>query len=85
MDILHKKSERSALSKIPLSAHSLEIENGRHFSIPVDERLCLTCNTGEIEDEQHFLSICKTYLSIRSQFKIKLYNALNININVHDN
>ena len=81
MDILHKKSERSTLSKIWLSALSLEIEKGRHFSKPIDERLCLTCNTGEIENE-HFLSKCKTYMSDRSKLKIKLSNVLNININL---
>ena len=32
------------------------------------ERLCTVCNSGEIEDEEHFLLNCNAYTSIRHVF-----------------
>ena len=82
VDIVHKRSERSILSKIRLSAHSLNIEKGRHLSTPESERTCKICNTGDVEDELHFLSICTKYSPERSQYKKKVSDYLNFDINL---
>ena len=61
---------RIALSKFRCSSHVLEIEKGRHESIPVDERYCKLClknNNFCVEDEYHFLCICPTYRDLRRE------------------
>ena len=37
------------------------IEKGRHKNIPVSERICQVCNSGHIENEEHFLLHCKYF------------------------
>ncbi|XP_061165005.1 uncharacterized protein LOC133173960 [Saccostrea echinata] len=73
-DILKKKTERSIISRLRLSAHNLAIEKGRHLSIPTDKRFCNICNTGEIEDEFHFLFSCHKYNNYRLTFERNLMN-----------
>ena len=34
------------------------IETGRYIGLPVEERICRSCNTGQVEDEQHFCVEC---------------------------
>ena len=50
--------QRSAISKIRLSAHPLEIEKGRYTKTPVFERICKYCSSNAVEDESHFISSC---------------------------
>ena len=47
---------RKLITKFRISDHSLEIEKGRHYKIPRENRLCKTCNI--IEDEKHFILNC---------------------------
>lgn len=57
-----KKFEiRKAICKLRISSHKLMIEVGRHNNIPRTERYCKKCNTGEIEDETHFLIDCNHF------------------------
>ena len=35
------------------------IERGRYFGIPREERFCPHCDSGEIEDEIHFIFKCQ--------------------------
>ena len=32
----------------------LQIETGRYISLLVEERICRSCNTGQVEDKQYF-------------------------------
>ena len=59
---------RNVLAKFRLSSHSLAIETGRHNKIPLSDRICLICNSGEIEDECHIAFHCSLYNNERSQF-----------------
>ena len=52
---------QTLISRFRLSSHDLQIEKGRHVSIPYKNRHCPTCTTGQIEDEYHFLIQCQTY------------------------
>jgi hypothetical protein len=72
IDICKLKSDRSLLSKFRLSAHSLAIEKGRYSNIERQNRVCLSCNTGEVENEYHFFSTCPHYISLRKKFLQKL-------------
>ena len=49
------RNQRSWLSRLRISAHSLRIETGR-YTIPVtplSQRVCLYCDSGELDTEMH--------------------------------
>jgi hypothetical protein len=71
IDICKLKSDRYLLSKFRLSADSLAIEKG-YSNIERQNRVCLSCDTGEVEDEYHFLSTCPHYISLRKTFLHKV-------------
>ena len=49
----------------PILVVALRIETGLWQGKPVEERLCLVCNRGVVEDEFHFLCECQTYCALR--------------------
>jgi hypothetical protein len=73
------KSDRSLLSKFRLSAHSLAIEKGCYSNIERQNHVCLSCDTGEVENEYHFFSTCPHYISLQKTFlqkvNIKIVNS----------
>ncbi len=46
----------------------LQLEVGTWINKAVEERLCLICNNGTVEDEEHFLFHCNFYNSERQDF-----------------
>jgi hypothetical protein len=56
---------RKHLSKMRLSSHDLEIERGRYKNKQVEHRLCLMCNSGQVEDEEHVIIHCAAYNKVR--------------------
>ncbi len=59
------------MSNLRISIQKLEIERGRYTKPhpkQADERYCMVCRTGDIEDEIHFLCRCEGYKDIRSNF-----------------
>ena len=56
--------DRTALSKLRLSDHSLAMEIGRHQNIAQSDRKCPFC-PDKVEDEFHFLLKCPTYKFLR--------------------
>ena len=44
-----------------MSSHHLQIESGRYQGTPSHLRLCQRCNSGEVEDEIHFLLCCTNH------------------------
>jgi hypothetical protein len=67
IDISDSKVRRS-LSRLRLSSHNLHVETGRHCrpKTPLEQRLCLICNDGNVEDEMHFIEVCSVYNDLRS-------------------
>lgn len=66
LDIITVRKFRTALTKLRVSSHRLEVETGRWArpnSIPFEERKCKTCN--QLEDEFHFLFECSIYTDLR--------------------
>ncbi len=47
------------------------VETGRYKDIPLEERVCQMCNTGAVEDEEHFIGTCKKLKSVRDTYKGK--------------
>ena len=56
--------KRALISRMRISAHTLEIEVGRHKypKTPADQRFCKKCST-VVEDEKHFIIACPAYSS----------------------
>ncbi len=52
----------------------LHIETGRFRDKRINERVCLLCNSGEVENELHFLCICTTYSNSRQNLYSIVYN-----------
>ena len=78
IDICKLKSDRSLLSKFRRNAHSLAIEKGRYSNIERQNRVCLSCDTGEVENEYHFFSTCPHYISLRKTFLQKVNSNISL-------
>ena len=55
---LDKFEVRSAMCKLRISAHPLDIERGWSKKLPVGERTCNHCIAKPVEDGMHFISNC---------------------------
>ena len=74
---------RSVLTKLKISAHNLRVETGRYGRNRLEriERKCLLCgNSNDIEDEHHFIILCKVYNDLRVKY---LPSYLYMNPSVH--
>ena len=69
--------DRTALTKIRLSNHSLMIEKGRHQGLQENERLCPFCDN-KIENEFHFVMECSTFDVLRQQLFIEMAGIDNV-------
>ena len=60
------------LTRFRIGICPLRIETGRYEGgnkrIPVEQRVCLCCNSNQVENEVHFLIECTCYSSLRSTF-----------------
>lgn len=72
LDILTVKKYRHYVSCFRSSCHNLEIERGRHTNISRSDRLCKLCQDA-VEDEYHFLLVCKVYDKLRIEHLPKKY------------
>lgn len=68
LSIIRNEKHRKAFTRLRLHSHNLAIESGRHSSpkIPRELRLCVYCNSNQIEDEIHFLICCPLYDNLRA-------------------
>ena len=55
--------QRKQMSRFSLGVLKLRLETARYVwpKVPPEQRLCLLCNNGEVEDESHFLLACNRY------------------------
>ena len=56
---IKNENKRKSLTRLRISAHTLEIERGRYKKLKREERLYKTCL--KIEDEPHFLLDCNLF------------------------
>ena len=74
--------QRKLTAKLRLGMLHLRVETGR-FSRPrlePEERICLTCNNGQVEDESHFLLHCVTYQEYRQRLFGFIPNIADFNL-----
>ena len=55
---------RSAMAKFGFGVAPIRLETGRYERIPVENRLCIPCNT--IESETHVICECPLYQDLRN-------------------
>ena len=53
---------------VKMYAHQLRIETGRYQKLEDKARICLLCDSGEIESEIHFLMDCSYFSDKRRLF-----------------
>ena len=68
------KRRRSLLAQFRAGILPLEIELGRYRDVPLEERVCKLCISGQVEDEFHFLCICSYFNDLREH----LYSSVAI-------
>ena len=67
------------MTRLRTSNHRLHIEIGR-FTVPttpINERVCKNCHdcdSGQVEDEKHFLLLCPKYSELRNDHIYSCYN-----------
>ncbi len=67
------RRKRSLMAQFRIGILPLHIETGRLRDKRINERVCLLCTSGEVENELHFLCVCTTY----SNYKPNLYSIVN--------
>ena len=68
LKIIKQNKYRIALSRVRLSSHKLEIEQGRYYNINREDRKCKICNSHLVENEYHFILTCPLYSHIRRKY-----------------
>ena len=64
------RNQRAWLSRYRTSAHSLRVESGRYTYpvTPLSQRVCVYCDSGECDTEQHAILQCNTFKLKRQCF-----------------
>ena len=71
-NILKFNKFRNALANFLVSCHVLKIEKGRHRGIERENRKCPFC-PNSLENEYHFMLICKQYEDLRWDYSPSKY------------
>jgi len=58
---VHHRAGIPELAKLRGGTNRLRIEQGRYKKEHVSERICMHCESKEVEDEKHFMLICQAY------------------------
>lgn len=85
MTLVTNHKYRKAITRLRASSHILEIERGRYTrpKTPIDSRVCSLC--GVLEDETHFLVVCRLYADERKILFSKILKSFPEFQNMNDN
>jgi hypothetical protein len=61
------KSGRFVMTNLRTGTNNLKIETGRWIKQKEEDRKCMTCMSGEVEDERHFMIDCEMYSDLRDK------------------
>ena len=78
-EVLNIRKFRHFYFSLKIGSLDLEVNRGRYYNIPRDERVCKLCKSN-IEDEYHFMMKCPFYQDLRQKH---LSNKFIENPNVH--
>ncbi len=68
--------EKSLLSQLRYGILPLRVETGRFVNEKYCDRICTLCNSGNVENQIHFLFHCNLYDSQRDDLNIKARNIV---------
>ena len=68
LDILSVRKFRRSFAQLRSGTLPIEIETGRYRGITREQRFCPICNTGEVENELHFILKCPVLHDIRKTY-----------------
>ena len=77
--------ERSLLSQLRYGILQIQLETGRYQNENRANRLCKICNSGDIEDQHHFILKCPAYSIRRGMFIDKVKEKITDWDNLSDN
>jgi hypothetical protein len=64
---LYHRGGLPELVKIRGGTNRLRIEQGRYVKEEIEDRVCLYCDSKQVEDEYHFMLDCKVYEDLREE------------------
>ncbi len=68
--------EKSLLAQLRYGILPLRVETGRFVNEKRCDRICTFCNSGDIEDQIHFLFHCNLYEMQRNEIYVKARNII---------
>ncbi len=68
VESLLPRNHHSLISKLKTGVLPLHIETRRWKDKPIEHRLCVVCDSKNLENEYHFLGHCTAYDQVRTQF-----------------
>ena len=75
-----EKKGRYLLTAVRTGTNKLRIETGR-WKRPVErkeDRVCIQCGNGEVEDERHFILCCNRFQDLRRRRRRDLFNEVRV-------
>jgi hypothetical protein len=73
LQTIENNNHRYSLARLRLHSHKLNIEVGRYYQIPRENRKCMLCTFDNIEDEFHFVLKCPVYNELRAELIPRYY------------
>jgi len=70
LDLIKDRTTRKCLAQLRTSSHKLHVETGRYNGRNLTDRTCEICGSNDIEDEEHFLTVCKAFGNDREQLYV---------------
>ena len=68
------RNHRSLVAKLKSGILPLRLETGRYKGMNREGRLCQVCDRNKVEDEVHFLFVCKKLKKTRKPYVKKIRN-----------
>ena len=72
------RMQRSAIIRLKAGVLPLAIETGRFRNVDEEDRLCMLCNKGKVEDEKHFITECSKLDVERKRMKEEVQTVCDI-------
>jgi hypothetical protein len=78
LSLIGKRQHARVLSQFRTGSHWLGIQTGRYKGVTREERLCVRCDLGVVDDEFHCLTQCPCFNHLRQKYNIVSQGATDI-------